>query len=73
MELYFPVGLMIAYKLLRVIFQTGDVWETENLSSSYILLYKFMLFFIWPFPMFFEVFRMGGGKGGRISRTSNIN
>lgn len=58
-EFYFPVGLMIAYKLLRVIFQTGDVWEPENLSSSYILLYKCILCFIWPFPLFFEVFRMG--------------
>lgn len=74
MKFYFPLGLMTAYKLLRVVFQTGHVWETENLSSSCILLYiYFFSCFTWPFPMVFEVFRRRRGGGGRRVGTSSIN
>lgn len=45
---------MIAYKLLRVVFQTSDVWETENLSRSYVLLCIFFSALHGLFPCFFK-------------------
>lgn len=54
MKFYFSLGLMIAYKLLRVVFQTSDVWETENLSRSYVLLCIFFSALHGLFPCFFK-------------------
>lgn len=67
---YFPLGLMVAYKLLKVVFQTSGTLRMESSSSSNTFLYTF--FFSALHGIFLWFSKSLRGKKGCTSSINNL-